>query len=108
MQLVLLGTGFIIVYTLTSPLFGTLGDRRSRPPLIALGVFLWSVATGLAGFARGFTSLFVARSAVGVGEAAYGTIAPALLADSFPYEHRGRVMSTFFAAIPLGSAAGYV
>jgi MFS family permease len=107
-QLGLVGTGFIIVYTLTSPLFGTLGDRRSRPPLIALGVFLWSVATGLAGFARGFASLFIARSSVGVGEAAYGTIAPALLADAFPYEKRGRVMAVFFAAIPVGSAAGYV
>ncbi len=107
-QLGLVGTGFIIVYTLTSPLFGTLGDRRSRPPLIALGVFLWSLATSLAGFARGFTSLFIARSGVGVGEAAYGTIAPALLADAFPYETRGRVLAVFFAAIPLGSAAGYV
>ena len=107
-QLGLVGTGFIVVYTLTSPLFGTLGDRRARPPLIALGVAVWSVATSLAGFARGFTSLFVARSTVGVGEAAYGTIAPALLADSFPIERRGRVLSVFFAAIPIGSAAGYV
>jgi MFS family permease len=107
-QLGLVGTGFILVYTLTSPIFGTLGDRRARPPLIALGVFFWSVATALAGFASGFKSLFVARSAVGVGEAAYGTIAPALLADSFPYERRGRVMAMFFAAIPVGSAAGYV
>jgi MFS family permease len=107
-QLGLLGTGFIVVYTLTSPVFGALGDRKSRPPLIAIGVFLWSLATALAGFARSFTSLFVARSAVGVGEAAYGTIAPALLADSFPFERRGRVMAMFFAAIPLGSAAGYV
>jgi MFS transporter, Spinster family, sphingosine-1-phosphate transporter len=107
-QLGLVGTGFIIVYTLTSPLFGAFGDRRARPPLIALGVAVWSVATSLAGFARGFTSLFVARSTVGVGEAAYGTIAPALLADSFPIEKRGRVLSVFFAAIPIGSAAGYV
>src|SRR5207302_2449054 len=45
---------------------------------------------------------------VGVGEAAYGTIAPALLADHFPIEKRGRVFAVFFAAIPLGSAAGYV
>ena len=107
-QLGLVGTGFIIVYTLTSPLFGTLGDRRARPPLIALGVAVWSVATSLAGFARGFVSLFIARSTVGVGEAAYGTIAPALLADSFPIERRGRVLSVFFAAMPIGSAAGYV
>jgi MFS family permease len=107
-QLGFIGTGFIIVYTMTSPWFGRLGDRRARPPLIAIGVFLWSLATALAGFARGFWSLLFARSAVGVGEAAYGTIAPALLADHFPLEKRGRVMSVFFAAIPVGSAAGYV
>ena len=32
-QLGFVGTGFIIVYTLTSPLFGRLGDRRARPPV---------------------------------------------------------------------------
>ncbi|HEY0781360.1 MAG TPA: MFS transporter, partial [Thermoanaerobaculia bacterium] len=38
----------------------------------------------------------------------YGTIAPAMLADYFPKELRGRVFAVFFAAIPIGSAAGYV
>jgi MFS transporter, Spinster family, sphingosine-1-phosphate transporter len=107
-QLGWLASGFILVYAFTSPVFGSLGDRRARPPLIALGVAIWSLATGLAGFARGFWTLFIARSTVGVGEAAYGTIAPALLADQFPYEKRGRIMSVFFAAIPIGSALGYV
>jgi MFS family permease len=107
-QLGFLNTGFILVYTLTSPIFGRLGDRKARPPLIAIGVAIWSLATGLAGFARGFWSLFIARATVGVGEAAYGTIAPALLADQFPLEKRGRVFAFFFAAIPVGSAAGYV
>lgn len=103
-----IAVGFVIVYTITSPIFGSLGDRKKRPPLIALGVAIWSVATALGGFARGFTSLFTARSTVGVGEAAYGTIAPALLADHFPPEKRGRVFAIFFAAIPVGSAASYV
>ncbi len=107
-QLGVIGAGFIVVYALTSPVFGMLGDRRARPPLIALGVAIWSVATGLAGFARGFWTLFAARSTVGVGEAAYGTIAPAILSDLFPIERRGRVFAFFFAAIPIGSAAGYV
>ncbi|MBV9494995.1 MAG: MFS transporter, partial [Acidobacteria bacterium] len=66
------------------------------------------IATALAGFARGFLSLFVTRSAVGVGEAAYGTIAPALLSDHFPVEKRGRIFAIFFAALPVGSALGYV
>ena len=107
-QLGSLMTGFIIVYMLAAPLFGALGDTRSRTRLIALGVGVWSIATALAGFARGYGSLFAARAAVGIGEAAYGTISPALLADYFPRERRGRVFAVFFAAIPIGSALGYV
>jgi MFS family permease len=107
-QMGLIAASFIVVYMIVSPLFGILGDRKKRPPLIALGVAIWSLATGLAGFARGFWTLFAARSTVGVGEAAYGTIAPALLADQFPFEKRGRIMAVFFSAIPIGSAAGLV
>lgn len=107
-QLGWLASGFIIVYSMTSPIFGSLGDSKKRPPLIAIGVGIWSLATGLAGFARGFWTLFIARATVGVGEAAYGTIAPALLSDQFPIERRGRIMAVFFSAIPIGSAAGYV
>jgi len=103
-----LATGFILVYMLASPIFGTLGDRGARPRLIAGGVAIWSVATALGGLAGRFATLFAARSSVGVGEAAYGTIAPALLADSFPPARRGRVFAIFYAAIPVGSAAGYV
>jgi MFS transporter, Spinster family, sphingosine-1-phosphate transporter len=107
-QLGSLMTGFLIVYMLAAPVFGSLGDTRSRPQMLALGVGIWSVATALAGFARSYVSLFAARATVGVGEAAYGTISPALLADYFPRERRGRVFAIFFAAIPIGSALGYV
>lgn len=107
-QLGSLMTGFIIVYMIAAPLFGALGDARSRTRLLSLGVAIWSVATALAGLATSFASLFAARAAVGVGEAAYGTISPALLADYFPRERRGRVFAVFFAAIPVGSALGYI
>ena len=107
-QLGSLMTGFIIVYMIAAPLFGSLGDARSRTRLLSLGVAIWSVATALAGLATSYGSLFAARAAVGVGEAAYGTISPALLADYFPRERRGRVFAVFFAAIPIGSALGYI
>jgi len=107
-QLGLLMTGFVVVYMLASPVFGSLGDRRARPPLVAFGVFTWSLATVLAGFTGSFMALFLARAAVGIGEAAYGTIAPGLLADLYPRTLRGRVMAVFFAAIPVGAALGYV
>jgi len=107
-QLGSLMTGFLLVYLLAAPLFGTLGDTRSRSRLLAIGVALWSVATALAGLARSYVGLFAARAAVGVGEAAYGTISPALLADYFPRQQRGRAFSIFFAAVPIGSALGYI
>jgi MFS transporter, Spinster family, sphingosine-1-phosphate transporter len=103
-----LASGFIVVYMLAAPVFGALGDRRSRPRLIALGVLLWSLATALGGVAWSFASLLAARAAVGVGEAAHGTIGPALLADYYAPSHRGRVFAVFFAAIPVGSALSYV
>ena len=101
-------TGFIIVYAFASPVFGWLGDRRGRNRLVAGGVAIWSLATAAAGATHGFASLFAARSTVGIGEAAYGSIAPTMLADYFPKAQRGRVFAIFFAAIPIGSALGYV
>lgn len=107
-KLGLLMTSFLVVYMLTSPFFGALGDRMSRLRLIAFGVAAWSLATAMGGLVGSFAMLFVARAAVGVGEAAYGTISPAVLADYFTADRRGRVMAVFYCAIPVGSALGYV
>ena len=101
-------TGFIVVYMVASPVFGVLGDRGRRPRLLAAGVAVWSLATAAAGLARSYLALLGARACVGIGEAAYGTIAPSLLSDYFPREQRGRVMAVFFSAIPIGSALGYI
>jgi MFS family permease len=57
---------------------------------------------------RNFGQLLIARSFVGVGEAAYGTISPALLSDYFPRTQRGRAFAIFYVAIPVGAAAGYL
>src|SRR5206468_1817892 len=65
-QLGSLMTGFIIVYMIAAPLFGSLGDARSRTRLLGLGVAIWSVATALAGLATSYASLFAARAALAV------------------------------------------
>jgi MFS family permease len=101
-------SGFLVVYMLAAPIFGRLGDRGSRPRPIALGVFIWSLATGLSGLARNYVQLLVARAVVGIGEAAYATIAPSLLADFFVRRTRGRAFAVFNMAIPVGAALGYI
>lgn len=103
-----LQSAFMLVYMVTAPVFGALGDRGSRTRPIAIGVFLWSLATVLSGLARSYPQLLAARAAVGIGEAAYVAIAPALLSDLFPARSRGRVLAVLNMAIPVGSALGYI
>jgi MFS transporter, Spinster family, sphingosine-1-phosphate transporter len=103
-----LAPAFLVVYMLTSPLFGVLGDRGRRKIIVGIGVQLWSLATASVSLVRSFVQLFVSRMLVGVGEAAYGTIAPTILSDLYPKASRGRVLSLFYIAIPVGSALGYL
>ena len=104
----LLAPAFLVAYFITSPIFGVLGDRFSRTRLMALGVAAWSLATAATGMMRSFGQMITARSFVGIGEAAYGTISPALLADYFPEAKRGRTFAVFYVAIPVGAAVGYL
>jgi MFS family permease len=103
-----LGTAFLVTYMLAAPALGWLSDRFSRWIIIGCAVILWSVASGFSGLAATFGALFLTRVFVGIGEGGYGPAAPTVLADLFPLETRGRVMAVFCAAIPVGSALGYI
>lgn len=103
-----LGSAFMVCYMLSAPAFGLLGDSMSRVKLASAGLAIWSVATSLACFASRYLTLLFARISVGVGEASFGTVSPALLVDYFPKEKRGWVLSCFYLAIPVGSALGYL
>ena len=107
-QLGFLGSAFLFSYFVASPLFGWMGDRFSRTRLMALGVAVWSLATAGGGLARNFLQMAFARGTVGVGEASYAAISPALISDYYPPERRGRVFAIFYLAIPVGSAVGYL
>jgi MFS transporter, Spinster family, sphingosine-1-phosphate transporter len=107
-ELGLLGSAFLVSYFVVSPLFGWLGDRFSRTRLMSVGVAVWSLATAGGGLARGFGQMLFARGSVGVGEASYAAISPALISDYYPPARRGRVFAIFYLAIPVGSAVGYL
>ena len=104
----LLATIFLVGYFLTSPIFGSLGDRLPRKGLIAAGVIVWSLATIGSGFAVGIWSLLLARAMVGVGEASYATLAPTIIDDVTPPHRKGRALAVFYSATPIGGALGYL
>lgn len=101
-------TAFLVSYMLIAPIFGWLADRMSRWVLVGIGVVVWSLASGGTGLAQGFIMLILTRCFVGVGEAAYGPVAPTILSDLYPIKSRGRILAWFYLAIPMGGALGYV
>lgn len=122
----------LLSFTVLAPLFGRLGDRYPRAKLMASAAVVWSFATGLTGLIHRFSflpdtlSLYLpvvgatltlsgaalafclVRACVGVGESAYSTITPSLIADYFPPHKRATALGVFQSAIPMGFALGYV
>ena len=101
-----LSTAFMLGYFISSPFFGYLGDRMQRKWLISAGIFVWSLATFLTGFGQSYSELIFYRILVGLGEASYATVCPAMIADAFPANKRNKAITFFYVAIPLGAAFG--
>ncbi len=103
-QLALLGTtSFVIFYTVLGIPFGRMADKGSRTKIIAIGVVIWSLFSGLTAFAGDFWTIFFCRVMVGVGEATLGPAAISLLSDYFPPVKRATVTSIYSMGIAIGA-----
>ncbi len=122
----------LLSFTILAPIFGRLGDRYPRAKLMATAAVLWSIATAMTGTVESLPflpdslrlhvpvvnvtlalsgvalALCAVRACVGVGESAYSTITPSLIADYFPPHRRATALGVFQAAIPMGFALGFV
>jgi MFS family permease len=108
LQLALLGTtSFVIFYTLLGVPFGLLADRFPRKYIIGSGLAVWSLFSGLTGFADSFWTIFFCRLMVGVGEATLGPAALSLLSDYFPPRMRATVQSIYSSGIALGGGLAF-
>jgi MFS family permease len=108
LELALLGTtSFVIFYTLLGIPFGRLADRTSRKNIIGAGLAVWSLFSGLTGFADSFWTIFLCRVMVGVGEATLGPAALSLLSDYFPVRMRATVQSVYSSGIAIGGGLAF-
>lgn len=104
----LVGFAFALFYTLIGLFCARIADSRSRVGLIAIGLFLWSLATAASAFSKNFLQLFILRMGVGVGEATLGPSANSLIADSFPKHKLSTALSVYAMGIPVGSALAFI
>jgi len=100
------GLAFALLNVLFGIVIARIAERRRRLTLIAIGTFLWSVATLACGAATSFVSFALARVGVGVGEAVGLPASQSVISDYFPKERRTTAMSVLLLAPPVGAFLG--
>lgn len=105
--------GFLIsiysIFTLLSPIFGSLSDQYGRRAFINLGLLLFALSSLLMIFAQSWIHLFIARALAGLAGGIFLPILLAELGDFSSYEKRTYSMGivrlswpiTFMIGIPL-------
>lgn len=96
------GLSFVLFYSTAGVFIGRLADSLNRPLLIAVGVFIWSLTTAMAGFAGKFWQLLLLRMGVGLGESALLPSTLSLLSDYFPPSRLATPTSVFMLGAPIG------
>ena len=99
------GVVALMVGLLTFPL-SLLADRRGRVRILVLAAVTWSLATMACALAAGYGQLFLARTFVGIGEAAYGSVGIAVVLTVFPAAMRATLSGTFVAGGAFGTVLG--
>jgi MFS family permease len=104
----LIGFGFVLLYSVLGLPFGSLADRSDRRGLILVGLVAWSIATSISGFATSFVMLMGMRTLVGVGEATLSPAAYSTIADRFPPDRLGLAVGIYAAGVAIGGGLAMV
>jgi len=102
------GFTFAIFYVTMGIPIARFADKGNRRNIVAISLGLWSVMTGLSGFARNFIHLLLARIGVGVGEAGGSPPAHAMISDYFPPGKRATALSFYSTGIYFGMLVGFL
>ena len=104
----LMGLAFALFYAGLGIPVARLADRMNRKRIIAGAITIWSAATALCGAASGFWTLFLARVAVGVGEAGATPPAHSIIGDYFRKHELTRALSVYSLGTTFGAVIGLI
>jgi MFS family permease len=100
------GSAFMWVYALASPLAGLVGDRVRRKTLILGGLLFWSLITAATALATEYWHLLLCRALEGFGEAFYFPASLALISEYHGPETRSRAMGLHQSSVYAGTILG--
>ncbi|KAH9249866.1 hypothetical protein BASA81_012357 [Batrachochytrium salamandrivorans] len=105
-------SSFMVGYMVGSFVFSSLASQEVPIyRLLAVGMSIWTISALVCAFSGWYGSvywLWLGRVGSGVGEAALATTVLPHLDDVVPELLKGRSMSIYFSALPVGTALGFV
>ena len=99
-------TAYLIVSTVTTPLYGKLSDSFGRRRLLMLAISLFIAASVACALAQSLTQLILFRALQGVGGGGLMSLAQAAIADVVAPRQRGRYQGYLATVWAVSSIAG--
>lgn len=99
-------TSYLLAATVSTPLWGKLGDLYGRKRLFQLAIAVFLVGSMLCGVAQDMGQLITFRAVQGIGGGGLIVLAQAIVADVVSPRERGRYQGYFAALFGFTSVAG--
>lgn len=99
-------TAFLIVSTITTPIYGKLSDLFGRRPLFILAIVLFLAGSLLCGFANTMYELAIYRAVQGLGAGGLMSLPLTIMGDILAPRERAKYQGYFLAVFGVSSVLG--